>query len=75
MEKMLKVQGYDGLVRDPSSQAIVNTNKIEYRNYIKQREAALLKLQEQNRQTEEINNLKKDVSEIKEMLLQLLKDR
>lgn len=71
----LKVTGHDGLIRDMSSQAIINTNVSEYQNYINQRKAAEARLSQQDRQAEEINNIKSELSDIKQMLVMLLKDR
>jgi uncharacterized protein (UPF0276 family) len=71
----LKVTGHDGLLRDTSSQAIINTNVSEYQNYINQRKAAEARLSEQDRQAEDINNIKSELSDIKQMLVMLLKDR
>jgi hypothetical protein len=71
----LKVSGHDSLVRDTSSQAIINTNTSEYENYMKQRKAAEDKQNEIARQSQEINNIKSELSDIKQMLVMLLKDR
>ena len=75
MTDFLKVTGHDGLVRDVSTKAIINTNKSEYLMYLKNREAAKNKNLEFERQQKEIQNIKDDVSEIKQMLAQLLKSK
>lgn len=72
MHNYLKVKGYDGLVRDVSTGAIVNTNTAEYNRYIKQKNAALEQRNEILQQKEEINNIRKEVSEIKDLLTRLL---
>ena len=64
----VKVKDHDGLVRDLSSGAIINTNRTEYENYMKAREKALEKESQIAQQAEDINNLKQSVSEIKELL-------
>lgn len=64
----VKVKDHDGLVRDLSSGAIINTNQSEYENYMKAREKALEKESQIAQQAEDINNLKQSVSEIKELL-------
>jgi len=75
-QNYLKVSGHENLVRDMSSKAVINTSMVEYEEYMARRRA---KEQEQEliaKQTEEINNLKSDISEIKQMLHELLiKDR
>ena len=64
----LKVQGHSGLVRDTLSNAIINTNKSDYDLYM-----ARAKQREEQRDLmtdtiKEINSLKKDLFEIKEMI-------
>jgi len=64
----LKVQGHSGLVRDILSNAIINTNKNDYELYM-----ARAKQREEQRDLmtdtiKEINSLKKDLFEIKEMI-------
>jgi hypothetical protein len=64
----LKVDGNDSLVRDTSSKAIINTNVKEYYSYVEKRNMMVKQKQELDRQSQEITNLKKDMSEIKDML-------
>ena len=75
MEQFLKVSGHDDLVRDTSSNAIINTNMAEYEQYMARRKAKLEEKELITKQAEEINNLKSDISEIKQMLQLLMKDR
>ena len=69
----LKVEGHESLVRDISSNAIVNTSKNEYTIYmnrIRNREQQ----GDQIRNTiKEINILKQELFEIKELLKQVIK--
>jgi len=71
----LKVLGHDSLVRDTSSQAIINTNTGEYFEYLARKAAKEAETKQLQQQSEEINNLKSDISEIKQMLHLLIKDR
>jgi len=64
----LKVDGNDSLVRDTSSKAIINTNVKEYYSYVEKRNTILKQKEELDKQSQEITNLKKDMSEIKDML-------
>jgi hypothetical protein len=68
MTSILKVQGEDGLVRDVSNQAILNTNSKEYETYIARREAAKAQKQELERQGKEIETIHSEISEIKHMI-------
>jgi hypothetical protein len=72
MEGFLKVEGKDGLVRDLSSGAIINTNASEYENYLKKRNAAKQLREDLDKQSKEINNIKNEVGEIKELLIRLI---
>jgi hypothetical protein len=69
----IKVEGYESLERDIRTNAIVNTNKTEYQLYmnrIKSREQQ----GDQIRQTiKEINILKQELFEIKDLLKKVLK--
>ena len=76
--KFLKVEGHTGLVRDVTTGAILNTNKTEYENYLlqkKEHEKRLRDSETVSQHTEQINNIKADISEIKQMLMLLIKDR
>lgn len=76
MEQYLKVQGHDNLVRDMSSKAVINTSMVEYEEYMQRRREKEQEKELIAKQAEEINNLKSDISEIKQLLHELLmKDR
>lgn len=73
--KILKVSGHDDLVRDTTSNAIVNTNMSAYAEYVNRRNAVQEEKETIAQQGAEINNLKSDISEIKQMLTTLLNAR
>ena len=75
MGQLLKVEQNTSLVRDVSSNAILNNNTSDYQNYIKNKQIALSKTNEVSRQAEQINNLKQDMAEIKQMLATLTKGK
>ena len=67
----VKVQGYSSLVRDTKSNAIVNTNVSDYQLYM-QRIKSREKQGDQIRNAcKEINNLKQELFEIKQLLKEL----
>ena len=69
----LKVKGHAHLVRDTESHAIVNTNRNTYELYMKNT-IARRKQQDELRDTvREINNLKNEMFEIKELLKKVVK--
>lgn len=72
---VLKVSGHDDLVRDTASNAIVNTNISGYAEYVNRRKALKEEKEVIAQQGEEINNIKSELSEIKQMLTKLLNAR
>lgn len=68
----LKVEGHSDLVRDLSSRAIINTNKREYEEYMERVRMAEEKDQLLSQHTEDINNIKNDLQEIKTLLFTLV---
>jgi hypothetical protein len=72
MQGFVKVKDKDGLVRDLSSGAIINNNTSEYENYIKKRNASRQLREDLDKQSEEINNIKNDIGEIKQLLITLI---
>jgi flagellar hook-associated protein FlgK len=69
----LKVQGYEDLVRDTRSNAIVNTNISEYQIYMKRIRAREQQGDEIRNAVKEINNLKAELREIKNLIKEVVK--
>jgi|TARA_B110000914_G_scaffold223127_1_gene237952 hypothetical protein len=67
----LKVQGYDSLVRDTSTNAIVNTSTSEYTVYMQRVRARESQGDEIRGAVKDINNLKTELREIKELIKNL----
>ena len=72
MSDFIKVQGYNGLVRDTRSNAIVNKDKNAYNIAKRRAEEAQRQRDEIRGATREINNIKCEMHEIKDMLKTLL---
>ena len=72
--EFLKVQGHDGLVRDPNTTAIININKDDYQNYKKQREEKLKQKEKVEMIESDIANIKSDLDEIKSILRSLFNE-
>ena len=80
-ENYLKVEGYSNLVRDPNTNAIINTDTKSYNYYVNARNS---KRQELNRIDKiesnvndlknDLNELKSDISDIKNLLRGILND-
>ena len=72
MSDYVKVQGYSSLVRDTRTNAIVNRDKNAYSIAKRRAEEAQRQRDEIRGATREINNLKCEMHEIKDMLKTLL---
>lgn len=62
MDNYIKVKGYEGLYRDPSTGAIINNQKPPKRTFTSTFNNAI----------QDINNLKEEMSEIKCLLRELI---
>ena len=71
----IKVEGHDDLVRDESSNAIVNTNKSAYLMARKRADEAQRQRDQLRETTRELNNLKCEMHEIKTLLTKLVEDK
>ena len=68
----MKVEGYNNLVRDTNTRAIINKDKNAYNLAKRRAEEAQRQRDEIRGATREINNLKCEMHEIKDMLKILL---
>ena len=75
MEGFVKIQDREGLVRDLSSGAVINTNRTEYENYLQKRNATKELNQQIKQNSDKIEKIESDVTEIKEMLAMLIKGK
>ena len=71
----LKVQGHTHLVRDLKSQAIINTDSDAYARYMARKAKQQKKDDEIRNVVREVNELKGDIKEIKNMLKGLTNGR
>ena len=72
MSNFLKVTGHASLVRDTATGAILNNNRTEYEEYLDRKRKAEAREAEISQHTEDINNIKNELSDIKQLLLQLV---
>ena len=72
---LIKVSDHTDLYRDVTTGAVINNNSSAYEAYIKLKRQEEAKLLEENKRIKEFEDMKKDVNEIKQMLLQLLEKR
>ena len=74
MKRYIKVESQDSLVRDMSSNAIVNNNKSEYENFLKISEQKYKEKKEFEKLKTDVNSMKNDLDEIKSMLKSIVRD-
>ena len=72
MGKYLKVEGHNDLIKDTKTHAVINKNKNAYHSYKKRLQEAQKQRDEIRSATREINNIKCEMHEIKDMLKILL---
>ena len=66
------VRNHSDLLRDPSTNSIVNIDEKGYSSYIAQRNAKTKKNQKVQSLEQEVASMKSDISEIKNLLKELL---
>ncbi len=64
MNNYIKVEGHENLYRDPVTNAIINTEKVNKKSFSRQFTAAI----------DDINTLKEEISEIKKLLREIVRD-
>jgi len=71
---IVNIEGKQGLVRDIASGAILNTNRTEYENYVMKKRQATEQKQQLAQQQEDIDNIKNELSDIKDLLKSLVRE-
>ena len=72
--KFKKVEGHSNLVRDSKTGAVLNTNKTEIERAGKIKQVNEERQQHISSLTHEVEELKKDMSQIKDLLFRLVED-
>jgi hypothetical protein len=67
----IKVKGYDHLIRDPKTNSIINTNDMEYNEYMSRKELKKHEKQKIQNLEKDLDNIKYDLDEIKCLLRNL----
>jgi len=68
----IKVLGFDNLSKDVRSKAVINTSKTEYQIYMSRIKTREVQGDQIRNTVKEINMLKKELTEIKNMLKEVL---
>lgn len=70
--KKVKVSGHSNLIRDEETRAIINTNMIDYNAYILQKRQKEKESEKVQTLAKDVSNIKEDLDEIKLLLRSLL---
>jgi hypothetical protein len=73
MSKLVKVEGHSSLVRDTYSNGIINTNASEYKIYMQRVRSREQQGDQIRNAVKEINTLKTELREIKNLLKEIVK--
>ena len=65
---MKKVEGHENLIRDENTNAILNTNSVEYNNYLSLRAKKRQGSERIDNMENDLKSLKDDINEIKTLL-------
>lgn len=68
----VKIKEKQNYVRDTHSRALLNTDHEELKTYYAERDKKIKELQEKKALEEKVNKLEEDMSEIKDLLRQLV---
>lgn len=71
-ENLIKVKDHPNHYRDPRSKAIINIDITSRQNYVNQKTLALKTVGTTERLQEEMGSIKKELSELKDMLSTLI---
>ena len=70
--ELIPVEGKSGFYRDPESTAIINCDKKAYSDYMKRKKITKAKSNELNKMKEDLDNVKGELGEIKDLLSTLV---
>jgi hypothetical protein len=72
---LVEIKDNKNLIRDVNNRAILNTDIEGLKAYYAARNQALKEREEKQKLSEKVNNLEKDITEIKDLLKQVLEMR
>tara|TARA_B110000858_G_scaffold38204_1_gene43034 strand:+ start:1033 stop:1260 length:228 start_codon:yes stop_codon:yes gene_type:complete len=75
MKDTAKVQGHSNLVRDLKSQAIINTDSDAYARYMARKTKQIAKDDEVRQVVRDVNELKNEMREIKNLIIGMANGR
>ena len=69
-----KIEGHSHLLRDSKTNSIINTNMVEYQEYLNRRNVKVDENQKIQHLESDVANIKNDLSEIKSLLRSLVNE-
>jgi hypothetical protein len=72
---IVRIEEEKHLVRDTTNRAILNTDRAGLENYLAQRQLAKRKMAEQEEMKNKVGKLEQDITDIKDMLRELVQMR
>jgi hypothetical protein len=69
-----KVEGHSHLLRDSKTNSIINTNMVEYQEYLNRRNVKVNENQKIQHLESDVANIKNDLNEIKSLLRSLVNE-
>ena len=72
--KYAKVEGHSHLLRDSKTNSIINTNMVEYQEYLNRRNVKADENQKIQHLESDVANIKDDLNEIKSLLRSLVNE-
>ena len=72
MDKFYKVEGHSGIVKNPVTGTIINTNKTEITAAKKRKMSRIQKEQEKEQLTNDVAELKSQMSEVMDLLKKMV---
>lgn len=74
-DNYFKIQNHPDLVRDPTTNAIINRNASEYQNYLDNYNRLKREQEDLQNLKNDVNSLKTDIGDIKTLLITLLEEK
>ena len=69
---MIPIENNRSLFRDESTNAIINCSDFEYENYLREKQKKLEEIEKSKKIETDLENVKKDIDEIKSLLIKLI---
>lgn len=69
---MIPIENNRSLFRDETTNAVINCSDFEYENYLREKQKRLEEIEKSKKIETDLENVKKDIDEIKSLLIKLI---